>query len=189
MKNSCVILAAGNSERFQGNKLLHFIGKKRLIEHLFDKVKEVAFDQVCVVTQYPFVMQLCEAYGFTYVENLNPSLGISSSIHLGVRSVADSDRILFLVADQPLLKVKTLKQLIQCDRDEIIACEWRGKIVNPMVFPRRYYDELLSLTGDNGGKKIALQHPFVTIKIQEEEGMDMDTKEDWEILKKLHPIE
>lgn len=178
MKTSCVILAAGNSTRFQKNKLLTNIGHQPMVIHLFEKIKDIPFDSVCVVTQYEEIRRYALEYGFDAVINPHPSLGISSSIQLGVRNCYESDRILFIVADQPGIQKQTLLKMFNQKNDHIIACCYQNELVNPMIFPKKYYDELLNLEKDKGGKSIALKYPVIRIDIHDDERKDIDTPED-----------
>ena len=180
MKISCVILAAGNSTRFQKNKLLSLIDNQPMIIHLFGKIKDIAFDNVCVVTQYNEVKRYALEYGFDVVMNNHPSLGISSSIQLGVKHCENSDYILFIVSDQPGIQKQTIQKMISCMDDDIVACCYQDELVNPMLFPKKYFDELLNLKGDRGGKVIAMKHPVTKICIHDYEYKDIDTLDDLE---------
>lgn len=178
MKISCVILAAGNSTRFKENKLLCQMNGLPMIVHLFEKVKDIDFDQVCVVTQYKQIEEYARTYGYNVVYNHQPSLGISHSIQLGVKRCYESDYLLFIVSDMPYLKKETLFNLISHIDGNIVACENHGLLMNPMLFPQQYYDELMSLKGDKGGKSIAYKHTVTKVNISSIECQDIDTQED-----------
>ena len=41
-----------------------------------------------------------------------------------------------------------------------MACiRWNVKTVNPCIFGQKYYEELMEISGDKGGKKIIKKHP------------------------------
>ena len=41
-----------------------------------------------------------------------------------------------------------------------MACiRWNGKTGNPCIFGQKYYEELMEISGDKGGKKIIKKHP------------------------------
>lgn len=178
MKISCVILAAGNSTRFKDNKLLCQMNGLPMILHLFEKVKDIDFHQVCVVTQYKQIEEYANTYGYDVVMNQYPFLGISHSIQLGVKRCYESDYIMFIVSDMPFLKKETLLHLIAHIDGNIIACTHNGILVNPMLFPKHYYHELMTLKGDKGGQSIALLHTVTKVNIDRFECQDIDTQDD-----------
>ena len=51
---------------------------------------------------------------------------------------------------------------------------------NPMLFPKRYYEELLQLQGDKGAKKIAYVHKenVICVPCEKDEVFDFDTKKE-----------
>lgn len=182
MKISCVILASGNSTRFQTNKLLCPIHDRPMILILFDKIRKINFDKICVVTQYQEIKTYARQYGFDVVVNSLPILGISHSLQLGIEHCYQSDAIMFIVSDQPMIKIETLEKMLKNYCGQIMSCEYQGILFNPMIFPKKYFSELLLLKGDRGGKSIALKHSVSTVEIQQEECFDIDYEED---LKKL----
>jgi molybdenum cofactor cytidylyltransferase len=67
------------------------------------------------------------------------------------------DYYLFCVADQPWVKAETVIKLLNAVIDGGFVggyVEWEGTSGNPAVFSRSLLPDLLSLTGDCGGKKI-----------------------------------
>lgn len=181
MKTNLVILAAGNSTRFQANKLLHPINEKMIIQHVFDACKNVAFHKIIVVTQYEAIKELALQYGYLSIMNFHPKRGLSHSIQLGVQASKECDQIMFLAADQPYIKQETLKKLLQIgDGEHIVSASVNGIIKNPMLFPNAYFLELCSLTDDIGGKKIAMKwiHKVIKIDVDENQLKDIDTKKD-----------
>ena len=103
-KPGCVVLAAGSASRFGGNKLTAAVEGVALIRRALSAVPAERFSRVAVVTQYPEIMDLAEAFSFTPVWNDAPEAGVSRSIALGLGAIGDCPGALFLVADQPLLR-------------------------------------------------------------------------------------
>ena len=65
LKVGCLLMAAGNAERFGENKLLCAAGDGRsLIEHALDAIPRECFARVLVVTQYPEITALAKERGF-----------------------------------------------------------------------------------------------------------------------------
>lgn len=180
----CVILAAGNSTRFGNNKLLAQIEGRSMIEHAFEVVPAEQLCAVSVITQYESISKLASDYGFECVINRHPELGISRSVILGVQSMKDScDGILFLVADQPWLKRESISEILETFRNHpgsIVCISSGGKRGNPCLFPKGYFEELCSLSGDKGGRSVIERHKdnLILFEVDENELTDVDTPDD-----------
>lgn len=185
MKISTVLLAAGNSTRFGKNKLLSELNGKPMITHAFDAVRAcVNMCDVVVITQYNEIAELAAKYQFTCVRNEFPERGISYSVRLGVEHCREADAILFVVCDQPFLTSKTLELMLQrADNEHILCCTYRSRRGNPTLFPKCYCNELMELTGDEGGRALIRRYPARVKEIEvrnEKELVDIDTREEWE---------
>ena len=109
MKNElslgCLLMAAGNSERFGENKLSAVLGGKTLIERAMEAIPREQFARVLVVTQYDEIMALAARFGFEALRNEHPGRGQSETIRLGTAALQkDCGAICYMVADQPLLE-------------------------------------------------------------------------------------
>lgn len=164
MKINLILLAAGNSRRFGSNKLLYSLEGKRMFEYVVDELEKIpsdTFSKKIVVTQYDEVGDYTQALGYTVVNNPDSSSGISSSLRLGLKQY-EADAYMFLVADQPYLKHETVLGLLECflqsdkNMGSVIAGKKPG---NPTIFSNYYRNELLQLTGDQGGRKVMKQYP------------------------------
>lgn len=176
MKTDIILLAAGNSRRFQGNKLLYPLHGKPIIQYTLDTLSRVLCHRVIVVTQYEEVMTMAKPYGYTLIHNPHPEWGISHSIRLGLQET-DSDQVLFLVGDQPYLRAKTLQGMLdKADGSMILTANNQ----NPVIFPQRYFDELKQLEGDTGGRVLFTRYPdnVVCYETDPNELKDIDTRKD-----------
>lgn len=163
-----ILLAAGDSKRFHGNKLLHFIDGKRMYEYVADEVEGIKelFCHRIVVTKYPAIIQDLKNRGYDVLENRQSFLGISHSISLALEQVKNvfetsSPSLCFAVCDQPYLKRNTIKALIEgflSSKKGIGCLSNQGELGNPVIFMGHYREELLTLKGDVGGKQIVKQH-------------------------------
>ncbi len=185
---SIILLAAGDSKRFEGNKMLAMIDGKPLYLHMADKVQKIpAFEKV-IVTQYQEIIETINndpKYSMLKaIKNGRSDLGISYSIELGIRQCS-SDAYLFAVCDQPWLKEETILKLIQefFKSKKGIAClSCQGRPGNPVIFDKKYREELLSLKGDVGGRSVMKSHMDDVLFVEVEdtlELLDIDTKEDY----------
>ena len=177
----CVVMAAGNARRFGENKLAAEVRGRSLIRRALEAVPPEAFGTVAVVTQYPEVLELAEAFHFTAVENRHPDLGISHTIRLGLEALGDCDGAMFLVSDQPLLRqesVRALAELWQSRPENIAALAHGGVRGNPCVFPARFFPELLALAEDHGGNTVIRRHEedHILLEVPEQELTDVDTR-------------
>lgn len=185
MKIAFVMLAAGNSRRFGSNKLLYEIAGKPMYRHVLEQLEEVSgnCERITVVTQYEEIEQAARALGARVYINPHPDEGISSSLKIGLKANLDADACLFTVSDQPWLTADTIWQLIrllQTSGKGIACVSGEGKLGNPCIFTKKYYEELLLLTGDKGGKAVIRLHreDTVILKVRDEkELMDMDVKQ------------
>lgn len=183
LRVGCLLMAAGNAERFGENKLLcAAIDGRSLIEHALDAIPRECFARTLVVTQYPEITALAKERGFETLENRHPERGQSETIRLGTRALSDCDAICFMVSDQPLLRRETLAREVDffsSHREHIVALGHNGVRGNPCLFPARFFPELLALEGDVGGSAVIKKHPdnLLLFEAPEEEMRDVDTKE------------
>lgn len=184
MKIDLVILAAGFSRRFPGNKLLHPIHGKAMIQHVVEAASPVGFHHMYVVSQYQEVITRLQAYPITCIYNQHPEKGMSHSIQLALTNRKEAgDATMFLSGDLPFIQTQTLQHLCeQADESHIICATNQGIMMNPMIFPKVYECALFDLREDVGGKKIALRHleDCVMIDVDAREIQDIDTMEDIE---------
>ncbi|MFP3152958.1 nucleotidyltransferase family protein [Lachnospiraceae bacterium ZAX-1] len=180
-----ILLAAGYSKRFHGNKLLYpFKGKPLYLytlEKLFcfchnDSSGDNSNRTLFVVTQYDEILDTCQKRNIKAVKNKIQNTGIASSIQKGIEVVLEDVKsklmiddeeyhIMFCVADQPFMAMPLLESMQKnfLESEKGVGCmgyEENGKrtICNPIIFSKKYIPELLQLKGDEGGKKIVNRH-------------------------------
>ena len=183
MRINLILLAAGNSKRFNGNKLLVIYKEKPIYMHIVEKVLDLKVNKIICVTQYEEIKEALLNTNINVVMNDNSSLGISSSIKLVINFDKNADGYMFMVCDQPFISVQTLKSVIDnfINGDKGIVCVGCGDNKgNPVIFSKRYINELLSLEGDSGGKRILKGHlnDLNIVNVDNEiELIDIDTQE------------
>ena len=183
LRVGCLLMAAGNAERFGENKLLCAAGDgSSRMEHALDAIPRECFARVLVVTQYPEITALAKERGFETLQNEHPGRGQSGTIHLGTRALSDCGAICFMVADQPLLRRETLAcevDFFSSHREHIVALGHNGVRGNPCLFPARFFPELLALEGDVGGGAVIRKHldELLLFPADERELRDADTKD------------
>lgn len=199
-KLSIIMLAAGDSKRFHGNKMLIKIKDRPMYLYMIDKMQKVPATQKIIVTQYEEIIQYLKETGMDRaiktVKNTHSEWGISYSIKLGVEACqsllpakekVDSlpDAYLFAVCDQPWLRKESILTLIETfvKSNKGIAClAYQGRLGNPVIFDSSYKEELLRLQGDIGGKSLVKNHlddvEFVEVS-NLFELLDIDTRQEF----------
>ena len=174
-----IFLAAGNSTRFGSNKLLYKLNGKYMYRYgleIADALQQKGLlDTIVIVTQYEEIIHDIESHfsDMKVVNNPHPEVGISSSIRFGVEKLIDLERkcgktnnreregCMFAVADQPYLTIESLESMVETwkvSKKGILVSENAGRMGNPVIFARKYYEEMRNLSGDVGGKQVLKKH-------------------------------
>lgn len=183
-KIALILEAAGDSRRFGSNKLLHPLDDgSPMISRILGVVRTSddagLFYCKILVTQYYEVATM--ANDFAIVRNEHPEYGISHSMQLGIEASGDADAYMFCVCDQPGIKVSTIEKLVRAYEESdagIVSLSWKGKMCNPKIFSSKYRDELMTLSGDVGGRQIIKDHEDDLLLVEadsESEVRDIDT--------------
>ena len=187
-----IVLAAGSSTRFGDRKLLSQLNGKPLMMFALEAAAGSACRRTAVVVNnYVLAEMPVLPPAVEVVLNESALEGIGSSISCGVQSVADSDAVLLLAADQPLVTSRLIDSMLQSGsvhKKSIIAASFRGMIRNPVMFPRMYYPELIALHEDRGARIVAERHAGNIIKVElddEEQLIDVDTPADLERVRRI----
>jgi molybdenum cofactor cytidylyltransferase len=184
-----LIIAAGQSKRLgQPKQLLQFEGKS-LINRLIEIVKEAIDFPITVVlgsASEKIKEQLTES-NIKLVQNETWEEGMASSIRVGINSIVKADKnidgVMILVCDQPLITVKSIRELVELQQSTlkpISACYYANIIGTPAIFHKTVFDDLSKLQGDMGAKKIIQSWGEEVAKLHFEEAVfDIDTEEDY----------
>lgn len=158
---------------------------RRVVDTALKEAKETELRRdigITVVTQYDEIEKEARSSGARVYMNPHPDEGISSSLKIGLKANMDADACLFTVSDQPWLTADTIEKLIellQASGKGIACVSCQGKLGNPCVFTKKYYKELLSITGDRGGKSVITAHREDTAVLNVNDGReltDMDVR-------------
>lgn len=183
----CVVLASGKSVRFGGNKLLADLYGKPLICHTLSALDRTLFEKITVVVSDRTVEKAALDAGFdTCFYEGGP---VSESIRRGLSSLPDTDGCLFVNGDQPLISAESIRNMTAAFRDEPtggyrLACgDEQG---SPVLFPKKWYPDLMALTGEKGGMSAVRAKGECFFSVQAEnsrELLDADTPEALEIIR------
>lgn len=186
-KYAVVVLAAGAAKRFGSNKLLAYVSDEQIYERMIKKLKGMTAFHRYIVTGYDEIKEAAEAIGVQSVENKESEKGISLSLSLGLKKCLEDDPdikgVLFTVCDQPNLTFNTMWSLLQqamFHPGKVICASHGQTLGNPVLWDRKYFSELLELSGDVGGKSLLAKHQdaLICVDTQRIELYDIDKKEE-----------
>lgn len=152
---SVIILASGNSQRMGQNKLFLKYQEKTFLEHTLTLVNQLdVLERILVVSPenqpaFPLPKNIQLILNHQWQE------GQSSSIRLGTEQARGAG-YLYLPSDQPLLTPKMLQPVLdKCQRNKIVVpLQKDGCPSSPVLFGNQFRQELLTLTGETGGRMI-----------------------------------
>ncbi len=176
-----IVLAAGFSKRFNGDKLKALLKSGNpILEETLNNISTLNFKEKILIGKDKFSFDLALKYKFKYFKNSSSHLGQSQSVILGSKN-ATSDAFMFIPGDMPFLTKNTfLKVIFEFEqKDMIIVPTLNDRPSPPIIFPRRFQNELLLLSGDNGGREVLKKNKYIKIYVtQSQEFSDIDTQED-----------
>jgi molybdenum cofactor cytidylyltransferase len=194
-----IVLAAGKSSRLGTPKQLLDYQGKSLLELTVEKALATKLGPVVVVVgaNGELVKNQLEQFPVTIVVNEAWEEGMASSIRAGINEVLgrweETDGLMILVCDQPLLETTHLHQLLKVQHQvgaSAVASSYQDRLGTPALFHFSLFEELKNLKGDAGARKI-LGNPELNIaSVPFEDGaFDIDTKEDYERLLNIKKTE
>ena len=190
MKISTTILAAGASKRMGDlNKLLLLLDNKPIIHSVCKIALETKLDQIILVTGYQNfeIEKVVPEEINNIIYNKNWRHGMMTSIYVGLSNLDDDiDGNMIILGDMPLITVSTLNLLIdefkKYNGDHIVYPIYKARQANPVIFPKKYFPEILNSKGDKGCKKVLKKYPgdAVGVPINSDEVIiDCDTRDDY----------
>jgi molybdenum cofactor cytidylyltransferase len=190
-----ILLAAGASTRLGRPKQLLLFRGRSLLRH----ATETALGSVC----RPVVVVLgaladplqTELTALPVTVAMNPAWaeGMAKSIRAGLKEVSSKtpgpDAVVIMLCDQPLITAGMLDRLVIMHRSSgmgIVASEYKGALGAPALFARRYFPDLGALEGDQGARRIIVNHKADLARISlPEAAFDVDRLEEAASLESL----
>lgn len=157
------LLASGQSRRFgDTDKLTQLLHGKMLGLHVADTLASFNFKKHFVVVasaNHPCISRWQEL-GFEIIVNDRAAEGQSTSVHSMILAATKcgAEGLMICLADMPLVGFKHISAL--CDAwgpkgtDNIVASSDRGQPMPPVIFGKRYFDQLERLKGDQGARNL-----------------------------------
>jgi len=190
-----IVLAAGTGSRMGRSKqLLPFRGTT-ILECTVDNALASVLQRVVVVLghQAEIVKPLLKDRDVTVVINPLYESGQSSSLKAGMRAVTEeSDAILFLLGDQPLVTPATINSILNAYQmspaSPIVQPVFQGKRGNPVLFSRETFQRFTTLTEDHGARTLFGEYAGRILQVAVDDPyihFDIDTEEDYRRLLQL----
>ena len=163
---AAVVLAAGKSTRMAPwNKLVVADANgKPMIARVVDNVLSSGARPVIVVTGHRAddIKAALAGRPVTFVDSPNFESGLSESLRAGIAAVpAEARAAIVCLGDMPLVTGRMIDRLLAAhDADEgrlIVVPTHQGAWGNPILWDRRFFPELLAMTGDGGGGRRILR--------------------------------
>jgi len=189
---AAVILAAGGSTRFGRPKQLLTWNNKPLIAHAADVAWSAGLDPVIVVVgaHAETVIPALTDRPVRIIRNYRWQEGMSSSLHVGIAALPpDVDAAIFMPIDQPLITPQLLQMYVHRRHETgagiLVPQTAEGQHGTPVLFAKRYFEELAGLSGDVGGRALFTKHgdDIIYLPISDSAWMtDVDTPATYEQL-------
>ena len=182
-----LLLAAGAARRMGEPKQLLAWGETTLLGHAIAQAKCLDAATVYVVTGAHRVAVEWEAtrHGAVVVHNPAHTEGMGGSIVAGLEAIRrrqpQVERILVMLADQPLIPTAHYRNLLRTHRPAdptLVATRYDGARSGvPAVFGRPHFDALARLTGDRGARDWfrRTMAPIIGLPLAPHQLVDLDT--------------
>jgi len=191
METGILIVAAGNSSRLgEPKQLLKFKGKT-LLQNVVEEAIKVSQSVVVVMgSGHSQISKEIENLEVKIVENIHWNEGMGSSIKIGLTQLLNEfpevQNIIISVCDQPFIEASVFSDLIQMQKDSqkgIVASKYSDTLGTPVLFTKKYFEELSRLSGQEGAKKMIQKFKGDIAEINFEKGaIDIDTQTDYQKL-------
>jgi molybdenum cofactor cytidylyltransferase len=194
-KPHILLLAAGKSSRMRGdNKLLREIDGEPLVVRTAKQLSASQAGGMTIVIN-PETAGLSDAIagqGDQIIAAHDASSGLAASLRAGINALPISaSAVIIALADMPDINAADIDALISAydpTNNALIVAPTapNGKRGNPVLFDRRYFEPLASLTGDTGAKALIESEAANVHLILRGAGVlvDLDTPEAWDAWEK-----
>jgi molybdenum cofactor cytidylyltransferase len=188
---SALVLAAGQSRRMGGpNKLLMDVDGRALVRKTVETILTAGIDDIVVVTghQESDVRSALSGTAVRFVTNPDFADGLSTSLRAGLGALPEScEAALVCLGDMPLLEPEHIQRLAAGfdakDNRLIGVPTHNGKRGNPVLWARRFFDDMRQVSGDTGARHLIGAHESLVYEIEfDDTGVitDLDTVAQWQ---------
>lgn len=187
-----IILAAGASSRLGSPKQLLAYSGATLLQHSIKAAQSSFASSVLFVlgANADLIKSEINHTAANLVVNPDWKEGMASTIRCGLQTLAElhpeTEAVIFMVADQPFVTAALLNNLMELNRNEqhsIVASKYGSTFGTPVLFTKRFFTELMELTGDVGAKSLVRKYMNEAAFVSFPKGeIDIDTVEDYKKL-------
>lgn len=189
-----VLLAAGSGSRMgQRPKSLLELDGVPLIRRQLSALTGAGMGQVVLVLGHyaDRIEAAVQGCPVTPVRNTDPEAGQVSSLRLGLKALPpDLDAVLVALADQPLIGVQDIRDLIQAYDERpagthFVQPKVDGLPGNPVMFSAEVRAQILAAGADVGGQQWKAAHPgqvYLWVSTNRHYRLDLDTPQDIAVL-------
>lgn len=187
---AAILLAAGQSRRMGAlNKLIEGDGHSALVARSAAAIADADLDYRVVVTGHESDAVLAALDGLEIdraVHNPDFAGGLSTSLKAGIATLPhEIDGVIICLGDMPGLRPETLRRLTAAfdppEGRSICVPTHAGKRGNPVLFARRFFDDMMALSGDSGAKHLIGTNEEVVVEVAIADDhvlRDIDTPDD-----------
>ena len=157
-----VLLAAGSASRFGGGKLLALLedGTPLGVRALINLAPCV--DSVVAVVRPgdALLARALEDQGASVTVCPYAADGMGQSLAWAIRGTPLAKAWVVALADMPWIENTTTRRIVDALRSDagLVAPLQKGARGHPVGFSRRYFGELVALTGDEGAREVLRRH-------------------------------
>lgn len=180
MRLAALVLAAGKSSRFGGDKLSALLEGQPLLHHAIRAARAAPVERVVVVTRPD--LSIGEWPGAPEVHQVEiASDELSASLRAGIAAAGDADGAFVFLGDMPRVPHELAGELAGTLGDNFAAVPLhKGKNGHPVLLSARSFDHIAGLTGDAGAGKLLKSRDDLAFVECDDPGMllDVDRPED-----------
>jgi len=163
-----LLLSAGNSLRFEGIKVLAELGGTSILKAAIDKLPHIPLhvatgqyhDEIEAhlsneVTNRPYSLIKCPR------AHLGIGFTISDAVTYMSANLPSYSHLFIVLADQVALTREELELILKQSQqhlENIVCAEFDGQPSAPAIFPSTFFSDLISLSGDQGAKKLLIKN-------------------------------
>lgn len=181
-----MVLAAGMSTRMGTNKLLMEIAGEPLLRRIVKAVERSRARPIVVVTGRDGgeISASLAGTAVKIVHNAHYSDGLSTSLRAGIGELIGNDGAIILLGDMPGITAALIDRMIASfdpAEGRICVATYRGKRGHPVLFDRRFYPALQSITGDIGARHVVAANEEAVCEVDADNDaplIDIDTPDD-----------
>ncbi len=176
---SVILLAAGASERWPGDKLHARLGGRSLLEWSLAPWRNLPVDERILVHRKgdEASRKAAREAGFRAVVCEEPEDGMSASIRAGFAALGrGAGGVLLTLGDMPAIRMSTLKRLLSAvgERpDRVLRPRQGDRPGHPVHLPRSRFEEIAGLTGDRGPRDVLESWDPIYLDV-DDEGVILD---------------